>query len=78
MCPNCMKPHVVVTATDIQEKYYQGKRAPENRAECSSCFASFENYDDGSSKRNQAYQTEMEERAELARLKQKYESDPNE
>jgi hypothetical protein len=65
---------MVLTKADEQDFYYN-KNAPRNKCKCSSCYASFENYDDGSDKRDELKRTEAEERDMLKRLKAKYESD---
>lgn len=71
ICPNCQKYTMVVTETDQQTFYYH-PNAPKNKGKCTSCYASFENYDNGAEKRTELRETEIKEREMLAKLLKKY------
>ncbi|KDE23208.1 hypothetical protein [Bacillus subtilis] len=64
-CPRCGGESVVQLITSTVWDVHK----------CSKCLASFANYDDGSDAREEAAELEKKERAELARLKAKYESE---
>ncbi|MGV4321148.1 hypothetical protein [Bacillus mojavensis] len=73
-CPNCGNKSSVTTGeVSSAEHYYSGNTWLKTRHSCNNCLANFVNYDNGSTARKEAKKLEEQERAELARLKAKYE-----